>query len=64
MAPRADIVHFLAGRDGCVEADVQAKGSKCCMSSNNGATRCHCPPFWQAEMAALKLITSSKRLQL
>eukprot|EP00973_Karenia_brevis_P022071 3035183-Karenia_brevis.AAC.1 len=25
------------------------------ISSNNGATRCNCPPFSQAEMAALKL---------
>eukprot|EP00973_Karenia_brevis_P068341 9506501-Karenia_brevis.AAC.1 len=26
-------------------------------SSSNGATHCHCPPFSQAETAALKVIT-------
>eukprot|EP00973_Karenia_brevis_P050643 7033158-Karenia_brevis.AAC.2 len=27
------------------------------MSSSTGAARCNCPPFSQAEMAALKLIS-------
>eukprot|EP00973_Karenia_brevis_P050642 7033158-Karenia_brevis.AAC.1 len=31
------------------------------ISSSSAATRCHCPPFSQAEMAALKQITSSDR---
>eukprot|EP00973_Karenia_brevis_P037703 5202135-Karenia_brevis.AAC.1 len=31
------------------------------ISSSSGATRCDCPPFSQAAMAALKLITSSDK---
>eukprot|EP00973_Karenia_brevis_P047749 6627758-Karenia_brevis.AAC.1 len=30
------------------------------ISSSNGATRCQCPPFSQAEMAALKLMALAK----
>eukprot|EP00973_Karenia_brevis_P051329 7130449-Karenia_brevis.AAC.1 len=32
-------------------------GPRLRISTCNGATRCHCPPFTQAEMAAWKLIT-------
>eukprot|EP00973_Karenia_brevis_P047765 6630575-Karenia_brevis.AAC.1 len=32
-----------------------------CISLRNGATRCHCPPFSQAEMAALKLNTFGRQ---
>eukprot|EP00973_Karenia_brevis_P086860 12046962-Karenia_brevis.AAC.1 len=38
---------------------VEATSPDMSTSWNNGSPRYHCPPFSQAEMAALKLITSS-----
>eukprot|EP00973_Karenia_brevis_P094207 12421296-Karenia_brevis.AAC.1 len=43
-----------------VKLSTSSTGTHCRISLNNGATRCDCPVFLQAEMAAVKLRSQAR----
>eukprot|EP00973_Karenia_brevis_P073136 10159435-Karenia_brevis.AAC.1 len=63
MAPHATIVRPLSTGMAALQLTTRRPRHNCRTSENNGATRRHCPLFFQAEMAALKLTTSRPRFR-